>query len=421
MKITLGYGKTQIDFEYAPDRFDVLGTAGSSPPLSDRQIGEKLDNPVGKKIEEIVEPGESILIVVPDATREIGCGQVVNLLVRRLIATGTMPYEINIIFATGIHRPVTDKEKQEILTPFIAQRIKTFNHDARDLMQLVRLGELEDGSPIELSKKLTEYDHVFTVGGINFHYFAGFTGGRKSICPGLASSRTIAASHKLAFDCAKKDRRSGVEVGRLDGNPVHEAFMKIVQKSKPSFSINTLVNEVGEVVDLFCGDWDISHREGCDVFREKQSISIAEKREIVIVSCGGFPNDVNLIQAHKALEMASRACKNGGTIVFLAECSDGIGRDDFIDWFEAKNSNDLADRLCRKYQVNGQTAWSLLRKTERFKIRIITTLKSDTTKRLRMKKISSLEEALLSDSNQTGYILPYGAKFKIEKGRLDRP
>ncbi|NNE98327.1 MAG: DUF2088 domain-containing protein, partial [Pyrinomonadaceae bacterium] len=181
MKIALGYGKSQIELEYDPARFEVLGDKASSEALADREIGERLDRPKGEALEAKIKPGESVLIVVPDATRSIGCGQIVNLLVRRLIANGTMPYEINIVFATGIHRPVSKIEKDEILTPFITQRIKTFNHDARDLMQLVRLGEFEDGTPIELNRKLTEYDHVITIGGINFHYFAGFTGGRKLI------------------------------------------------------------------------------------------------------------------------------------------------------------------------------------------------------------------------------------------------
>jgi len=415
MRIPLSYGKTQIDFEYDPEKFEILGVEDSSSPLSDRQIGERLDTPFDSdQLEEIVEPNETVLIVVPDATRNVGCGQIVNLLVRRLIANGTMPYEINIIFATGIHRKATDSEKSEILTPFITQRVKILDHDARDLMQLVRLGELEDGSPIELNRKLTEYDHVVTIGGINFHYFAGFTGGRKHICPGLASSRTISATHKLAFDCEKLDRRAGVEVGKLVGNPVHEAFLSVVEKCPPSFSINTIVNEAGEIVDLFCGNWKTSHQKACEVFTTSHSVKIDEKRDFVIVSGGGFPHDLNMIQAHKALEMASHACTDGGTIFFLAECADGLGRDDFMKWFEAKNSNELAQKLCGKYQVNGQTAWALLRKAERFDLKIVTDLSADVCKKIHMKKIDSIEKVSDEKSRTMGFIVPFGARFQIQ-------
>ncbi len=408
--INLKYGNSEIPFNYNENQYEILGKPENKTPLSDVEIGEKLENPIDSQtIEEIIKPSETVLIVVPDATRKVACGQVINLLVRRLIANGTMPYEINIIFATGIHREVTEAEQKEILTPFIAQRIKTFNHNARDLMQFLKLGETSAGIPIELNRKLSEYDHTILIGGISFHYFAGFTGGRKLICPGLGSSRTISETHKLAFDCETLDRRKGVEVGKLEGNPVHEAFIEVVEQKPPSFAINTIVNDEGELVDLFCGDWKTSHETACSVYAENHTIKIGEKRDLVIVSCGGNPFDLNFIQAHKALEMASHCCKDGGTIYFLAECPKGLGRDDFIDWFEAENSSELAEKLCEKYQVNGQTAWSSLKKTEQFNIKIITNLVQEVTDKMRLEKVLNL--AAVGDKK--GYIVPFGAKFKV--------
>ena len=362
------------------------------------------------------------MIVVPDATRNVACGSIVNLLVRRLIANGTQASEINIIFATGIHRQVTEAEKKEILTPFIVQRIKTLDHHAKDLMQLAGLdskqfisfGE-EDGIPIELNRVLTEYDHTIIVGGISFHYFAGFTGGRKLICPGLASARTIAATHALAFDCKSKARREGVGTGILKGNAVHEAFIEAASKINPTFSINTIVNERGEATEVFCGNWISSHEKACEFYATQNTIEITEKRDLVIVSCGGFPFDCNVIQAHKALEMASHACNDGGTIIFLAECADGLGRSDFLKWFEAETSENLAENLCAKYQVNGQTAWSLLKKAERFDIKIITSLSENETRKMRLQKINSLDEILSkTDESNKGYIIPLGAKYMIK-------
>lgn len=412
--INLKYGLSEISFEFDESQFEVLGHSESQIPLSDVEIGKKLENPIdSKSFEEIIQPNETVLIVVPDATRKIACGQVVNLLVRRLIANGTMPFEINIIFATGIHREVTEEEKKEILTPFIAQRIKTFNHNARDLVQFVRLGETSGGIPIELNRKLNEYDHTILIGGINFHYFAGFTGGRKLICPGLGSSRTISGTHKLAFDCENLDRSPGVEVGKLGGNPVHESFMEVVENISPNFAINTIVNDKGELVELTCGDWKTSHEKACEFYAKNHTIKIDHKRNLVIVSCGGEPHDLNLIQAHKALEMASHACTDGGTIYFLAKCSKGLGREDFSDWFHAKTSKELAGNLCEKYQVNGQTAWSLLKKAERFNIKIVTNLVQEVADKMCLEKVLDLSDI---EQNKSGYILPFGARFKIEKG-----
>lgn len=408
--IDLKYGSGSIAFEYDDGRFDILGQRHDAEALSDIEIGQRLDTPIGTEpLEEIVGPGESILIVVPDATRQTAAGQIVNLVVRRLIANGSLPSDITIIFATGIHRKVTEAEKSEILTPFIAQRIKTLDHDPRDLAKIVRLGETAGGISVELNRALVEFDHTILVGGILFHYFAGFTGGRKLVCPGLASSSTIAATHKLAFDCEKRSRREGVDTGSLDGNAVHEAFMEAAAKIKPPFAISTIVNSAGDAVDLFCGDLITSHRAACDVFAKDHTVNIAEKRDLVIASCGGSPHDTNLIQAHKALEAASHACNEGGTIVLLAECSGGLGRDDFLKWFAARDSDMLAESLCEKYQVNGQTAWSLLKKAERFNIRVMTSLDKNSLATMRMTAASSFAEL----GKERGFIIPAGARTLV--------
>lgn len=413
-QIDLKYGHSRIPFEYDENRFDVLGTTIERKAQSDAEIGQKLDNPIDSpQLEEIVNPGASVLIVVPDATRATACGQLVNLVVRRLIANGTTPFEISIIFATGIHRKVSEAEKSVILTPFIAQRIKTFHHDPRDLMQIIRLGETSGGIPIELNRALTEHDHIILIGGVSFHYFAGFTGGRKLICPGLASAKTVSETHKLAFDCETKSRRDGVDTGLLDGNAVNEAFMEAVARVNPCFAISTIVNDTGDAVDLFCGDWVTSHRTACDTYAIEHTIKITERRDLVIVSCGGFPHDIDMIQAHKALEAASHACNDGGTIILLAECADGLGRDDFLNWFDAAGSEALAANLCKKYQVNGQTAWSFLSKTERFKVKIITELESEIIGIMRLKKTDISEISALIATVSTGYIIPGGAKFAI--------
>ena len=133
-----------------------------------------------------------------------------------------------------------------------------------------------------------------------------------------------------------------------------------------------------------------------------------------IASCGGFPHDINMIQAHKTLDAAARACNDGGTIILLAECADGLGRDDFLNWFESQNSNALAANLCKKYQVNGQTAWSLLRKTERFDVRIVTDLEKAELEKMRLVKADRADlSSLTKAGHRSGYIFPNGAKFAI--------
>lgn len=416
--LNLKYGPSYIPFDADPDRFQILSEAISRPGITDAEIGEKLDHPIGSmQIDEIVGPGETVLLVVPDATRKTGAGQIVNLLVRRLIANGTEAFNIRVIFATGIHRKVTPVEKDAILTPFITQRLKVLDHDPRDISRLVRLGETSGGIPVELDRALIEHDNVILVGGISYHYFAGFTGSRKLVCPGLSSRQTISATHKLAFDCETLDRRAGVGTAKLDGNPVHEAFVEAASKINIAFCINTIVNDDGEVTDFYCGDWIRSHRAACDAFAAEQTVSIGEKRDLVIASCGGFPHDINMIQAHKTLETASKACRDGGMIILLAECPEGLGRDDFLAWFDAANSSELAERLCAGYQVNGQTAWSLLRKAERFDVRLISTLKAETSETMRLTPMQSLTRAIAKAKPESkGYVLLSGSNLNIVGG-----
>ncbi|MCO6510538.1 MAG: nickel-dependent lactate racemase [Aridibacter famidurans] len=410
--VRIDYGKDLVDLSFDPDRFAVLGRITESEPLSDRELGEAIDRPFGTaRLEEIVGSGGRVLIVVPDATRKSASGQVVNLLVRRLIAAGVMPYDINAVFATGIHRAVTEEEKAAILTPFVAQRTATLEHRPRDLMNIVRLGETRGGIPVELNRALKEFDHVITVGAVTFHYFAGFTGGRKLICPGLASSRTVSETHKLAFDTEKLSRADGVGPGRLKGNPVHEAFLEAVRFAPPSFSVNTIVDSSGAATAAVCGHWEKAHEKACERYAAGHEIEIDKKRGIVAAGCGGFPFDINLIQAHKALESASYACGEAGTIVLFAECRDGTGRADMAEWFESSSSSGLAERLAANYKVNGQTAWSIREKAERFNVKIVTELPEELVAKTGMKKIGADEAQDIVRCPEGGYILPHGAKY----------
>jgi nickel-dependent lactate racemase len=174
------------------------------------------------------------------------------------------------------------------------------------------------------------------------------------------------------------------------------------------------LNDAGNVAALYCGHWISSHRAACDAFAAANSVNVEERRRLVVASCGGHPLDINMIQAHKAIEAASAACAEGGTIILLAECPDGLGRHDFLKWFNAGSSDALAETLCSGYQVNGQTAWSLLRNAERFDIRIVTSIDARSVGRMRMTKIA-MDEAVkaIDTASPSGYIMPAGAKIRV--------
>lgn len=410
-EIELPYGHSFLKLRFDESRYFVLTTNSISDlPLSDFEVGAAFDDPIASQpLDEIGGSDDRVLIVVSDATRATASAQVVNLLVRRLVQCGVSQANIAVIFATGIHRPVTEKEQRELLTPFVVQRLRVLQHDAYDQTKLITLGTTASGLTVEVNRALKDFSRVILTGGIGFHYFAGFTGGRKSICPGLAAAKTIETTHMLALDFVSGGRKAGVGAGALDGNAVHEECERVASLVSPAFGINTVVDEKQRAVKIFCGDWRLAHRAGCDYYLAQHSVAIRAKRDVVIVSCGGFPHDINMIQAHKALDMAALACKDGGTIILLAECSDGLGRPDFLKWFEARDSRDLEARLVNGYEVNGQTAWALLTKAERFRVCLVSGLPKEDVERMRMVPVETIAEALEHAGSGEGFIMPRGA------------
>lgn len=411
-EIQLGYGRSSLTFTFDKSRYQVLtGNSLEEKALTDIEIGEALSAPIqSPSLEDLFSAGDSVLIVVSDATRATGSAQILNLLVRRLIQIGVSSSDLAIIFATGIHRPVTADEKVELLSPFIAQRVRTINHDAYDSSAMVSLGTTKVGTTVEVNRCLKDFSHVVITGAIGFHYFAGFTGGRKSICPGLASARTIEATHMLALDFEVGGRRAGVGTGLLDGNAVHEECERVAAMIDPRFSINSVVDDRGRTVRIHAGEWRAAHRAGCAEYLSNHSTNIDKKREVVVVSCGGYPYDINFIQAHKSLDMAASACTEGGIIIMLAECRDGLGHPTFMKWFEERDSRSLERRLRNAYEVNGQTAWSLLTKAERYRIHLVSKLPEEEVRRMRMTPARSLTDTLEKIDYETeGYILQRGA------------
>jgi len=413
-EVELGYGKSSVTLTFDKNRYQLLaGTRLHEKPLTDIEINEALSSPIqSPPLEDLFSAGGSVLMVVSDATRATGSAQIVNLLVRRLIEVGIAPSNLAIIFATGIHRSVKPEEKVELLSPFIEHRVRTIDHNAYDSAAMVSLGTTERGATVEVNRSLKDFSHVVITGGIGFHYFAGFTGGRKSICPGLASVRTIEATHVLALDFETGGRRAGVGTGLLDGNAVHEECERVAAMIAPRFSVSSVVVERGRTVRIYAGDWRAAHRAGCIEYLSNHSMKIGRKREVVIVSCGGYPYDINLIQAHKSLEMAAHACTDGGMIVLLAECRDGLGHPTFLKWFEEKDSRALEMRLRDAYEVNGQAALSLLVKSERYRIHLVSKLPDKDVRRMRMRPARSLPDVLNSlDQSIEGYIMQRGAAF----------
>ncbi|MBU5614242.1 nickel-dependent lactate racemase family protein [Geomonas azotofigens] len=358
-------------------------------------------------------PGDRVVIVTSDVTRPTGSEVYLPLLVSRLNSIGIRDRDIEIVVALGIHRKQTPAEHKKIVGELYG-RIKVTDHDCDDPGALVYLGDTARGVPVEVNRRVTEADRVILTGAVTFHYFAGFGGGRKSILPGVSSRKSCMASH---FALLNPDEGSGrhpkAVAGSLEGNPVHEAMLEACGMVAPDFILNTVLGPDKQIIAAFAGDWRAAHLAGCRFYNDTFSAPIDEKGDLVIVSCGGYPKDINLIQAHKSMEYGSRALKPGGAMILLAECRDGYGNATFFNWFGYETCAELESALRKRYEINGQTAWSVKEKAERFRIVLVSKLPAEEVRTMGMIPASTLDEALalaapmLSDDYRA-YLIPEG-------------
>jgi nickel-dependent lactate racemase len=396
--------------DFSPNRFRMLTPHDSEARcLTDTELGAALNEPIGAPpLKEIIGKNDRVLLVVPDATRVAGVDRLVPLITRRLQDLGLLDSQIQILIGGGIHRPPTTIEINRIVGEQVASRFAVHHHDANDESSVVKLGHTTRGTPVELNRRLLESDHVIALGAITFHYFAGFSGGRKAILPGCASARAIRANHLLSFDLERLQKREGVASGILEGNAVHEDMDEAVSMLNPSFLVNTIINARNEISAVYAGNWRGAHRRGCAEYNAKHAVPIDRRRPVVIVSCGGAPRDTNMIQSHKALEHAATALEPGGTMVALAECPQGLGRKDFLDWFVPGGSPATAQKLLQGYQVNGQTAWGLRKKAETFRILFVSSFDDHLVRQMGLEPHPSLDSALATLDGHDGYIIPNG-------------
>ncbi|GFO59788.1 hypothetical protein GMST_21130 [Geomonas silvestris] len=358
-------------------------------------------------------PGEKVVIVTSDITRPTGSEVYLPIMVKRLMESGVREHDIEIVIALGIHRKQTEAEHRKIVGE-IYGRIKVSDHECDAPGSLVYLGETSRGIPVEINRTVAEADRLILTGAVTFHYFAGFGGGRKSVLPGVSSRKSCMASHFALLNPEEGSGRDPKAVaGNLEGNPVHEAMLEACGMRPPEFILNTVLGPDKKILATFAGDWREAHLEGCRFYARSFSYPIAERADLVVVSCGGYPKDINLIQSHKSMEYASRALKPGGVMVLLAECRDGYGNATFFDWFRYASCAELESALRKHYEINGQTAWSLKEKAERFRVILVSQLPDEEVRTMGMIPAPTPQEALamavgMLPEDYTAYLIPEG-------------
>ncbi|MFZ2948109.1 MAG: nickel-dependent lactate racemase [Desulfuromonadaceae bacterium] len=338
--------------------------------------------------------GEKVVIVTSDITRYTGSEIYLPLLVKRLNRQGIADGDIEILIALGIHRKQSDHEHQRILGALYG-RIRVSDHECDDHDELSFIGTTSNGIRVSINRRAVDADHLILTGTIGFHYFAGFGGGRKSVLPGIASRKACMASHFAVLNPGEGSGKNPLAVtGNLEGNPVHRAMVEGCALAKPAFILNTVLTADKRIIAAFAGDWREAHEAGCRFYRERFAYPLKEKCDLVIASCGGFPKDINLIQAHKSMEYAAQALHDGGVMILLAECRDGFGNGTFFNWFRFKRLEEFEAALREQYEINGQTAYSLLQKALRFRIILVSQFPARQVEEMGMIPSRTLDEAM---------------------------
>lgn len=354
----------------------------------------------------IQKKASKILIIVNDITRPTPYEIILPPLLDELRQIGIKKENIIFIIATGIHRSNSPEEIEEMFGKDIFFNYKFINHDCDD-PHLKDLGNLENGNKLWLDPIVSDTDFIITTGVIVPHYFAGFSGGRKSILPGICGRKTIEANHaKMVYP----DSRAG----NLKGNPVHQEMQEAAEKVGVDFNINVVTNEHYEIIEIVAGELSASWQQGVEICKKIYLCPIEKKADVVIASAGGYPKDINVYQAQKALNNAYQAIKPGGTIILLAECSEGYGEPTFEKWVEEANSpDDIIERLNKKFILGGHKAYSIAKLTKEVEVILISSLPKDKVRKLFFIPMEDISKAIEYIKEKYGedfqaYILPSG-------------
>lgn len=328
MIIDIPYGRTFLHCDIAYERLKGILRPKSVSGCADEAslVKRAMANPIGSpRLEELAKGKKRILIIASDHTRPVPSWAILPPMLSEIMA-GSPKAQIKVLMATGFHRGTT---RQELEMKFggLLPKLDIEIHDARDDASMVHKGALPSGGELWLNRLVDWADLIVSEGFIEPHFFAGFSGGRKSILPGIASKTTVFANH-----CSRFIAHPRARTGILDGNPIHEDMVFAAKTAGLRYIVNVVLDSEKRVQAAYAGDPFAAHAAGCEYLARHSEVDRIES-DIVIASNGGYPLDQNIYQAVKGMTAAESCVRAGGVIIMSAACSDGHGGEDFYRWF----------------------------------------------------------------------------------------
>ncbi|MCK4477465.1 nickel-dependent lactate racemase [Candidatus Bathyarchaeota archaeon] len=409
--VWLPYDKTEVCARIPTRNFLGAIEPKEKPGVPDAkaEILRALNEPIGSRpLNEIIEQGSRVAIVVDDVTRPAPSHLIIPPLLEKLNLLGVKDEDITIIFGCGTHRAVKLDEARELLSEDVVNRVKTISHDCHAKDHVYMGTAKKFGTKVFVNKTFAEADVRILTGDVEMHYYAGFGGGRKSVLPGVSSAKTIQHNHAMLLH---PQARTSI----LNGNPVHEDMVEAARLAKVDFILNVVTNNKGEIVKAFAGDLEQAFYEGVKLVEEICKVPIDRRADIAIVSPGGHPADINFFQAYKAVDNVLDSVKRGGVIVLVAECPEGYGNEVFYEWMvKFEDLKSMEKEIKKRFVIGGHKAYYLLKALQKAQIILVSTMPDYYAVNVfRLKTARALNDALrdafdIAGKNAKVWAIPYG-------------
>ncbi|MEW5825300.1 MAG: nickel-dependent lactate racemase [Candidatus Bipolaricaulota bacterium] len=383
----LAYGRGFVSLEVPDRNLAAVLEPRAMPTVELRQAFRAAwDSPHG-----MIDPastlrrGASLVFVVTDHTRRTPTRDVFPLVWERLVDV-VEPQDVTLLVGTGTHRASTDEELERMLGD-VRRQFRVVQHDCDG--DVVEVGRSRRGTPILVNRLVAEADHVVTLGHVGMHYYAGYSGGRKNILPGVAARATIEANHAQLSD---PQSRACV----YQGNPVSDEMVEAAQMVRMAFLVDVVLDASGAVAKVVVGEPEAAHAEARRFWDAHAKVRLEGRADVVIASAGGHPKDIDLYQAHKAEYMAACATRDGGIVALAASCPDGIGNKVFRDWIERSERPEDVERLLASegFKLGGHKAVYLARDARRIDVCLRSELDPRTVRRFFVHPVEDLAEVL---------------------------
>jgi nickel-dependent lactate racemase len=412
MEMDLKFGEESRKLELE-DR-NLLGVLELAPvptmPDVDKAVRDALANPTGSpRLGEIVrqKKAKDAVVVVDDVTRpKTDYHAMLVPLVEELLGAGIEEKRLKFVIGVGTHRPHKPEENDRIYGKDLTSRFEFICHNC-DAPDLVSLGKLSTGNELKVNKHVAETSLLVTTGGIEPHYFGGYTGGRKSILPGVSGRQTITGNHA-------KIVRENVALGVLKDNPIHMEMEEAAKRAKVAFILNGIQDDTRKLAGMVCGDLIQAFYKGVEFADKVYKVFVKERADVVIASGGGYPKDLNLYQSQKIVNNAFEITRPGGTIILLAECRDGVSQPVFERWMKNHRSVDeIAAKKEEDIEVEGHRAYASARMMQQVEVVMLTKMCREELEPLHFTHKNSLDEAIGYVRQKHGpdfraYVLPKG-------------